>query len=200
MNIYPVHGFNAQPHNNVNEMFRSVLVSTHEQLRHTDILRERVMPLGRTQLRLFLDPLVCMFVLSGPEGDGHVPALEPFEHALAMERRVYHAIQYALRHKATETDELFYEAFRLSPVLCSRVLAEPAVIHSKRVVQLQTSQVAVRRFSALAHRYTGLAGDSARSNEVSTEAEHTSLSSKVFRTEITCLKDKGRSVLHCKRT
>ena len=62
------------------------------------------------------------YVATSP-GKGYVPPIVPFEMSLDLQRKVYRAILKAKRNRASGTDELFSEAFKISPKEFARILS-----------------------------------------------------------------------------
>ena len=58
-----------------------------------------------------------------PPGKGHIPPIVPFDMSTHLERKVFGAIMSAKNNKATGTDELFNEAFKITPPHFAKILS-----------------------------------------------------------------------------
>ena len=58
-----------------------------------------------------------------PPGKGYIPPIAPIEYSSGLERKVYSAILSAKRNRATGSDELFNESFKLAPSTFAKVFS-----------------------------------------------------------------------------
>lgn len=78
-----------------------------------------------------------------PPGKGHTPPIVPFELSSDLQRKVQNAILKAKNNRATGTDELFSEAFKLAPKSFARIFALFWVQSSKIRYLLQAWRTAL---------------------------------------------------------